>query len=119
MPASHRAHAEWTPTRLIAWAATISPATASLVEQLLTSRPHPEHAYRACLGLMGLGRRHGDDRLGAACQRALATRAISYSSVKSILAENLDRLPLPGATPAPAPPDHANLRGADYWSEEA
>jgi len=54
MPASHRAHAEWTPSRLIAWAATISPATASLVEQLLAARPHPEHAYRACLGLMSL-----------------------------------------------------------------
>jgi transposase len=119
MPASHRAHAEWTPSRLIAWAATISPATASLVEQLLAARPHPEHAYRACLGLMSLGRKYGNDRLAAACERALATRAISYSSVKSILAENLDRLPLPNATQAPPPAAHDNLRGAEYWREEA
>jgi len=47
----------------------------------------------------------------------LATRAISYSSVKSILAESLDRLPLPGAPQAPAPAAHDNLRGADYWGE--
>jgi transposase len=117
MPASHRAHAEWTPSRLIAWAATISPAAASLVEQLLAARPHPEHAYRACLGLMSLGRKYGHDRLAAACERALATRAISYSSVKSILAENLDRLGLPDAPQAPAPAAHDNLRGADYWAQ--
>jgi len=118
MPASHRAHLEWTPSRLIAWAGTISPATATLVEKILATRAHPEHGYRACLGLMNLARRHGNERTGAACERALAVGAISYSSVKSILAEGLDRLPL-STSPPPAPPDHDNLRGADYWAEEA
>jgi len=103
--------------RLIAWAGSVSPAAAALVEQMLASRPHPEHATPACLGLMSLGRKYGHDRLGAACERALATRAISYSSVKSILAENLDRLPLPDAPQAPAPAAHDNLRGADYWAQ--
>lgn len=117
MPASHRAHAEWTPSRLIAWAGTVSPATATLVERILVSRPHPEHAYRACLGLINLARRYGNDRVGAACERAAACGAISYTSVKSILAENLDRLPLaePGPVPAP-PPAHENLRGPGYYA---
>ncbi len=44
--------------------------------------------------------------------------AISYTSVKSILAENLDRLPLPGAEPAPPPPEHDNLRGGAYYAGE-
>jgi hypothetical protein len=119
MPASHRAHLEWTPSKLIAWGTTVSPDTGTFVEQLLASRPHPEHAYRACLGLRRLARQHGEDRLSAACHRALSIRSISYSSVKSILAEGLDRLPLPEASPAPCPPVHENLRGAEYWSEEA
>ncbi|MGH9280842.1 MAG: IS21 family transposase [Acidimicrobiales bacterium] len=119
MPASHRAHLEWTPSRLIDWARTVSPATASLVERILASRAHPEHAYRTCLGLMSLAKRYGNDRTGAACERALAAGAVSYTSVKSILAEGLDRLPLPSPSPAPPPPDHDNLRGPDYWAEEA
>jgi transposase len=118
MPASHRAHAEWTPSRLITWAGTVSPATAAFVERLLAARPHPEHAYRACLGLMSLGRRYGPERLSAACERALAAGAISYTSVKSILAEGLDRVPLTPAEPLPAPPTHENLRGGDYWAEK-
>jgi transposase len=119
MPASHRAHLEWTPSRLVEWAATISPATATLVERILATRAHPEHGYRACLGLMNLAKRYGNERTGAACERALAVGAISYTSVKSILVEGLDRVPLPTPAPAPPPPDHENLRGADYWAEEA
>ena len=119
MPASHRAHAEWTPSRLIAWGRSVSADTGTFVEALLASRPHPEHAYRACLGLMRLARRYGDERLSSACARALAIGSISYSSVKSILAEGLDRLALPGTEAAPAPARHENLRGAAYWSEEA
>jgi transposase len=119
MPASHRAHAEWTPSKLIAWGRSISTETGTFVEQLLESRPHPEHAYRACLGLKSLARKFGEDRLGAACARALSIRSISYSSVKSILAEGLDRLALPDDQPAPPPPSHENLRGAAYWREEA
>jgi transposase len=118
MPASHRAHLEWTPSRLVDWARTVSPHTAALAQKLLESKPHPEHSYRACLGLMNLAKRYGNQRLGAACARALASGAVSYTSVKSILAENLDRVPLTIASPAPVPPVHENLRGAGYYAEE-
>ena len=119
MPASHRAHLEWTPERLVSWAANISASTAELVEAILASRPHPEHAYRATLGIISLARRYGNDRVGAASARALAVGALSYTSVKSILAENLDRLPLPEPGPAPPPPpEHDNLRGGDYYAGE-
>ena len=114
MPPSHRAHLEWTPSRLVEWARTVSPHAAALAEKMLASRPHPEHSYRACLGLMSLAKRYGNERLGAACERALASGAISYTSVKSILAQGLDRVPLPASVAAPAPPEHENLRGAGY-----
>ncbi len=119
MPKSHRAHLEWTPSKLVTWGEAVSPDTGVFIERLLESRPHPEHAYRACLGLKKLEREYGTERLAAACTRALAIDSISYSSVKSILAEGLDRLGLPGTEAVPPPLTHENLRGADYWSEEA
>jgi len=119
MPKSHRAHLEWTPSKLVAWGEAVSSDTGVFVERLLESRPHPEHAYRACLGLKKLERQYGPERLSAACARALAIGSISYSSVKSILAEGLDRLALPGDEATPPPPAHENLRGATYWKEEA
>ncbi|MGH2668147.1 MAG: IS21 family transposase, partial [bacterium] len=51
MPSAHRAHAEWTPSRIIAWAEKTGPATARVVQGILDRRPHPEQGYRACLGL--------------------------------------------------------------------
>jgi transposase len=118
MPASHRAHLEWTPSRLVDWAATVSPHTAALARKLLESKPHPQHSYRACLGLMSLAKRYGNERLGAACARALLSGAVSYTSVKSILAENLDRVPISTASPVPVPPEHENLRGAGYYADQ-
>ncbi|HTW09386.1 MAG TPA: IS21 family transposase, partial [Acidimicrobiales bacterium] len=118
MPPSHRAHLEWTPSRLVEWARTVSPHAADLAEKILSSKPHPEHSYRACLGLMSLAKRYGHERLGAACQRALASGAISYTSVKSILAQNLDQVALPAVSAAPAPTEHENLRGAAYYATE-
>ena len=76
MPRAHRAHAEWTPSRLIAWAAQTGPATGRLVAGILERRPHPEQGYRACLGLMRLGRLHGADCLDAACARAERLRSV-------------------------------------------
>lgn len=117
MPRAHRAHAEWTPSRLIAWAEQSGPATGRLVAGILADRPHPEQGYRACLGLMRLGRLHGADRLEAACHRAERLRSYRYRTVEHILIHQQDRLPL--EEPAPARPalTHENLRGATYYEE--
>ena len=42
MPASHRAHLEWTPSKLIAWGRSVGPPVGELVERILNTRPHPE-----------------------------------------------------------------------------
>ena len=116
MPASHRAHLQWTPAKLIAWGERVGAATAAVVRWQMERRPHPEQGYRACLGLMRLGRQYGEDRLEAACARALSIRAPQYRSVKSILACGLDQQgsSLLGGAAAPMPP-HDNVRGADYY----
>jgi transposase len=114
MPESHRRHAEWSPSRIVAWAERTGPATAALAESILASRPHPEQGYRSCLGIIRLGDRYGPERVEAACERALAARALSYRSVESILRHGLDSQPL-RATPARTHPGHQNLRGASYY----
>ena len=122
MPAAHRAHLEWTPSRLVAWAAKVSPAVAEVADTILRTRPHPEHGYRACLGLMRLVRTYGEERVTAACERALAINGVSYRSVESILKNGLDRVPLSPTrlTVVATPPvAHENLRGADYYRAEA
>ncbi len=120
MPEAHRRYLEWSPGRLIAWAGTVGPQTAQLVETILERRPHPEHGYRACLGIMRLAKHYPPGRVEAASCRALFLGATSYRSVKSILARGLDRAPLPAA-PEPLPglaAVHENLRGSHYYAEK-
>jgi hypothetical protein len=50
----------------------------------------------------------------AACGRALAINAISYSSVNAILKSGLDRTSA-NAEPVKATPPHANIRGGTYY----
>ena len=117
MPRAHRAHAEWTPSRLIRWAEQTGPATGRLVAEILRSRPHPEQGSRARPGIMRLGRRYGDARLDAASARALALRSSRYHTVKNILASGEDRLPLEGPAEAHPPTrTHDNIRGAAYYA---
>jgi transposase len=119
MPHAHRAHAEWTPSRLIAWAETAGPHTAALVTAILANKPHPEQGYRACLGLMRLGKTAGAPRLEAAAARALGLEAPSYRTVKNILASGLDQVPPePGEPALTALPTHPNIRGSAYYTAE-
>lgn len=119
MPASHRRHLEWSPSRLISWGESVGPATGALVAGILERRPHPEQGYRACLGLMRLGRDYTPERLEAAATRALALQAFSFRSAKNILARGLDRAVLPlESRPGVVPLFHEHVRGADYFCGE-
>ena len=116
MPKSHQAHRDWSPGRFLRWATAIGPATAEVVRGQLHNRPHPEHGYRACLGLLNLARRYGKPRLEAACARALALGAPRYKSIASMLQQGLDQQPLPSEGEAQEElPAHTNVRGADYY----
>ena len=115
MPASHRAHREWSPAKLIAWGERIGVATAAVVRWQMEHRPHPEQGYRACLGMQRLAREFTPARLEAACTRAMAIRSPNLRSVTSILRSGLDRQPVPPKPAQASLPLHENLRGPDYY----
>ena len=116
MPQAHRQYASWTPERLVRWAENSGPATAQLVSTILASRKHPQQGFRSCLGIMHLGKTYTDERLEAACRRALTVGAVSFKSVQSILKTGLDQQPLAqSSTQDSLPIDHPNIRGGKYY----
>jgi len=113
-PKSHRAHLEWTPSRMVHWAESIGPNTARLFERIMADKPHPEMGYRGCLGIIRLAGKYSAQRVEAAAARALLTGACRYKSVESILKNSLDQAP-PSSLPPAATPPHDNIRGAEYF----
>lgn len=119
MPHAHRAHAEWTPQTLLMWAALVGCRTHEVMARILEEKPHPEQGYRACLGLRSLEKRYGEQRLEAACARALAIDGVSLRSIESILKRGLDHLPPPGLEePLDLDLVHENVRGAAYYRDD-
>ncbi len=114
MPSSHRRYADWTPQRLKRKAGEIGPNTTTLVDVIMRERRHPEQGFRSCIGIIRLAKTYGSDRLEAACARALEIGTRSYTSVNSILKNNLDRKRSEAATDGPAI-THPNIRGAGYF----
>ena len=115
MPESHRQAGEWSPRRLTQWAAKAGPATEKLIRTVLGSRKHPQQAYRSCLGILRLGKAYGDERLEAACRRALILGSCRYKSIESILKNRQDEQPLQEQQELPLPESHDNLRGPAYY----
>jgi transposase len=111
---------EWTVSRISAKGRAVGASTTAALEHIMKSRKHPELGYRACLGVLRLGDRYSNERLEAACKRALAMNACSYRSIQSILKTGLDRQNLdPPEIPVIHRESHANVRGAAYYRKEA
>src|SRR3954464_15479252 len=114
MPSAHRRYRDWTHERVRCEAAKIGADAATLIDLILRSRPHPEQGLRSAIGIIGLVKRYGPERVDAACARALALNTRSYTSVAAILKNRT-------VTAASRPPDpapiliHANIRGPGYY----
>ena len=116
MPKAHKNYVEWTPQRLIGWAAQTGPQTAAMVDAILAARCHPQQGFRSAMGLIRLGKIYGSERLEAACTLALAGQAIAYKSVKSILDTELDKQPQQAEMTQVKPIKHGNIRGGNYYN---
>jgi transposase len=117
MPKAHQEYAAWTPERIISWAAQNGPATAQVVENVMSRKVYPQHGFRSCMGIISLAKRYTKERLEAACERAVTIKGTTYKSIKSILENNLDQQPLPRQMDI-LPLVHENIRGTDYYNDE-
>ena len=117
MPPHHAKHeTNWTPDRFHQWAKTIGENTEKLIACVIASRPLPEQSFRACLGILRLGKSYSDARLEKASIRALHIGALRYQQIASILKHGLDSQPLPSERQTPFLPSiHDNVRGAEYY----
>jgi transposase len=110
MPSHHRFVLHTDSDWLLREAAKVGPQTAAYMTALLRSRPFPQQAFRTCLGVLDLTRKHPAAHLELACQRLLTAHLLSYQDLKSELeqlAKTVSTQPLPS---------HENVRGNTYYN---
>ena len=114
MPPEHRYYAEWSPERFVKWGQSIGDDVAEIIQVVLKSRKHPEQAFKTCMGILNLVKKHGPDRLNKACARALDFGFYSYKRIKNILDRGLEEEPLTESRELPVS-SHENIRGSQYY----
>lgn len=116
MPPQHK-FCKWNSQRFIDWASRVGPNVLKVVEIQLSSRAHPEQAFRSCLGILKQEDKAGKERLDAACKRALHFGSPRCRTIVNILLNNQDRLPIPEKAEEKKLPEHHNVRGAKYYQD--
>jgi transposase len=117
MPIAHQEHAGMNKEQFLKRAERVGPNANAFVHEVISTRAHPEQAFRSCLGVLRLGKTYGNERLEAACARAVTLGSFTYKSLESILKNGLDQQPLDTPTANPLPKArHANVRGSTYFA---
>lgn len=109
MPSHHRFVLNTDSDWLLREAAKVGPQTAAYITALLRSRPYPQQAFRTCLGVLDLARKHPQTHIELACQRLLPAHLLTYQDLKSELEHFSNEV---STNPLPA---HENVRGDTYY----
>jgi transposase len=103
----------WNKEDLLAQAAQIGANTLRAAALMLVNSIYIEQNYKSCFGMLMLRKKYGDQRLNAACSRALLGSRVTYTMIKNILERGLDKqctLFETYTTPA-----HENIRGKEHY----
>jgi hypothetical protein len=107
---------DWNPDKFIQRATEVGPDTRDYIIGLLSSRQHPEQAYRSCQGVLSFNARVGMERLNKACRRAIHYGDYSYHTVRVILEKGLDKDEVKSRDEKRPIPVHLNIRGPKYYA---
>ena len=114
LPSTHQFVAEWNPGKFINWAESYGTEVREYIKAVLNNNQHVEQNYKSCIGILGLGKKYGSQRLSDACRRGAYYSNYSYRVIRNILEKGLDTLP-PEPLKETNIPEHNNIRGRDYY----
>jgi len=115
LPSTHRFVADWSPEKFLSWGASIDKDVEAYIQGIFNRKPYPEIAYRSCVGILGLAKKKGKDRLINACRRGLHYQSFGYRVIDNIIKKGLDYEPWAEGAQNKLPL-HENIRGSDYYN---
>lgn len=104
----------WNKEDLLLQASAIGQAALQAATLMLDNSIYIEQNYKACFGMLMLKNRYGQQRLEAACRRAVQATRVNYSMVKNILEKGLDKELLSTSNPVIIL-QHENIRGKEHY----
>ena len=118
LSSKHQLYMQWSPEYFKNKANVHGKHVVKCVEHILESVDYPEIGYKRVIGLLQLHKAYGSNRLNRACQIALTADMVSYTRIKNILKNNMDKATdfLNGENKDSSHiPVHSNIRGANAY----
>ncbi len=116
MPSHHRQYLDRSPDYYQQWASKISTPVQEAVKMILSSKKHPEQAYKSCEGLRSLERCHGKITLSLACKQALDIGVCNNGFITRIIQSGM--VHQSEDSPQVITPPYENLRGSKYYQTQ-
>lgn len=116
MPKNHQEYLKWDASSFLEWGQSIGLHTEKAIKSILASYRLEQQAFRTCMAVLNIAKKHGNDKLENACQRALTyTSHPSYSIIKSILKTDEQSLIKEQGTESVSSSEYAITREAGYY----
>ena len=117
MPEKHLRYKEtkgWDADYFLAQGLKIGISTQLVIERILTRNQFAEQTYNACLGILSLAKKYGNDRMEAACTLSMTAPFSNYQMLANILKNNRDKEDAQTTIPFDLP-EHKNIRGKEAF----
>ena len=120
LPSEHQFYLDWSPSFFIKKAKVIGPNTEQYIRRLFDQEGYAETKYKTAMGIIQLKRQYDFERIEKGCQVAILHPITSYQRIARILEKGLDQYADLFESPLDSKshiPDHGNIRGPDYFSD--
>jgi transposase len=114
MPAQHQFINGWNPDRFIKWATDMGGSVETFIQLLLNSKEHPQQAFKACMGVLRLGKKYDEEALQKVCKKAMEINSISYRFIDNSLKNNIHKMEEEDPYEMKLP-FHENIRGKENY----
>jgi len=114
MPQDHQLVDGWDPQRLISWAEKKGGSVKEFIQLMLDQREHPQQAFKACLGVLNLGKKYDDEAMQLVCKKAIEINSISQRFIANSLKNKAYKIEDQDPDDMKLPL-HENIRGKDNY----
>jgi transposase len=114
MPSDHQFVDGWRPERFISWAEKMGGSVKEFIQLMLDQREHPQQAFKACMGVLNLGKKYDDEAMQLVCKKAIEVNSISHRFIANSLKNKTYKIEEEDSGDMKLP-FHDNIRGKDNY----
>jgi transposase len=114
MPSDHQFVDGWRPDKFISWAEKMGGSVKEFIQLMLDQREHPQQAFKACMGVLYLGKKYDENDIQLVCKKAIEFNSISYRFIANSLKNKTYKIEEEDPEDFKLP-FHENIRGKDNY----